>query len=279
LRHAADHAVVSQALTTSVSQPFVIDNRPGADGAIAARAARSAPADGYTLFFATSSVLALSLVTTPAPFNTLADFVPVSSVGRFAFCLYVHPNVAQSLGEFVVYARANPGKLNYASNNVAEHLAASQFMKAAGVTMVRVPYKGAAQAMPDLIAGRVQVNFGPMAAGLSHVKERRLRILATLLPERTALTPDIPTMAEAGFPGVSVQTYQMILAPAKTPGQITDRLSREVNLALQNAEVRSQLEKHALVVEGTTRERLAVMLRQGNRIWAQFFEENRPAQN
>lgn len=266
--------IVAQALAPSLGQPMIVENRPGADGAIAAQSVAASPADGHTLLWATNAVLALAVMSKPAPFDTLVDFAPVGSVGRFAFGMYVHPGVpSQNLGDFLGYARANPGKLNYASSNLAEQLAAAQFMKVAGVDMVRIPYKGSAQLMPDLIAGRVQVNFGPVGGAVAHAKEGRIRMLATLLPQRTALTPDVPTTAEAGLPGVSVSSHQMILAPARTPQAAIDRLSRELDAALRDAEVRAQLARLALTVEPATPEQLAASIRDAERTWAQFFRE------
>ena len=266
---------VGQALSKSLGQPVIVESKPGADGAIAAQTVASAPADGYTLLFAVSSMTAIPLLTKPAPFDLVADFTPVSLVGRFAFCMYLHPGVpATSVAEFVTYAKANPGKLNYATSNLGEHLAATQFMKATGIDMVRVPYKGAAQAMPDLIAGRVQVNFGPLSGGLPYVIDGRLRALAILLPQRISIAPNIPTMAEAGVQGVSVLSWQAIFAPAKTPKEIVNRLAREVNAVLQETEVRVQLDRQALYTEGSTPQALAATLQEDTRAWSQFIREN-----
>ena len=266
--------IVSQALTKSLGKPVIIENKPGADGAIGAQTVKAATPDGYTLFWGTSGVLALPVIAKPVPFDVVTDFAPVSSVGQFAFGMYVHPGVpSKSLKDFIAHARAHPGQLNYATGNTAEHLAAARFMKAAGVDMVRVPYKGSAQLMPDLIAGRVQVNFGPVGGALQHAREGKIRMLATLLPERTPVTPEVPSMAEAGVPGLVVGTYQMILAPAKTPRPIVDRLVRDVNLALKDAGVRAQLEQLALSVEGSTPEGLATFIQDNNRIWSQFARD------
>jgi tripartite-type tricarboxylate transporter receptor subunit TctC len=142
-------------------QPVVVENRPGADGAIAAQAVATAAPDGYTLFFASTAVFAIPHVVKPAPYQ-MADFVPVSSVGKFDFCLYVSNGVpARTPQELIAHARAHPGKLNYATNNLGEQLLSSQFIKAAGgIDMVRVPYKGMAQAMPDLIAATCRSSSG-----------------------------------------------------------------------------------------------------------------------
>ena len=266
---------VGQALSQSIGQPVIIDNRPGADGTIAAQVVLAAPADGYTLLFAVSSMVALPLIKRTAPFDPLTDFAPISTIGRFPFCMYVAPDVpARTVAEFVSYARANPGQVNYASSNLGEHLAAAQFMKATGISMVRVPYKGASQAMPDLVAGRVHVNFGPVSGGLPLVKEGRLRMLATLLPQRTPMTPQVPTLAEAGVTGVSVPSWQALLAPALTPRRIVELLSRETNRVLTRPEVQAKLDGLSLLVEGSTPEALAARMREDLRSWAEFVRES-----
>jgi tripartite-type tricarboxylate transporter receptor subunit TctC len=191
--------ITANQLSKSLGQPVVVENRPGADGAIAAQTVKAAAPDGYTLLFATNSVLAIPLLSKSAGFDAFADFMPVSTVGRFPFALFVHPEVpSKSVKDLVDYARANPGKLNYATVNPGEQLITGQFIKATGVDMVRVPYKGGAAALPDLVAGRIHVYFTPVGNGLAHAKEGRVRMLATLLPERTPLAPEVPTMAEAG---------------------------------------------------------------------------------
>jgi len=262
---------VAQAMSKSMGQPIVVENKPGADGAIAAQAVVGAPADGYTLLFATSSVMALPYVAKPAPFDA-ADLAPVASVGRFAFGMFVNPAVpSQSMQAFIAYARANPGKLNFGSANVAEQMASAQFIKATGTDMVRISYKGSAQAMPDLIAGRIQVYFSPVSAGLQHVREGKLRMLAVLVPQRLASAPEVPTMAESGVDGVSVHSYQMFVAPGRTPRDIVDRLAGEVNAALKDPEVRAQLESRALFIEGTKPDALSAMVRAAGQDWVGYM--------
>jgi tripartite-type tricarboxylate transporter receptor subunit TctC len=264
--------ITAQAIEKSLGQPIVVENRPGADGAIAAMSVKSAPADGYTLFFATSSVLSTPLVSKAANFDPLTDFVPISTVGRFPYAMFVHSDVpAASVRDFISYARANPGKVNYGTVNAGEQLAAAQFVKASGVEMLHVPYKTVP--VTDLITGRIQVYFGPVGNGLAHVKDGRLRMLAMLVSERSPLAPDVPTMVEAGVNGISVFSYQMFVAPAKTPPEIVERLSKEINAALRTPEVRAQLERVSLAVEGMTPPQLARSLEDANRAWAQFYRE------
>ena len=186
------------------------------------------------------------------------------------------PNApARSVGEFIAYARANPDVLNYASNNLSEFMGATQFMKATGTSMVRVPYKGGAQSMPDLIAGRVQANFAPVSAALPYVRDGRLRMLAVLLLQRSPLVPDVPTMAETGVPGISVPGWQAIFAPAKTPKEIIDRLFREIDRTLQSPEVRAQFDRQAVQVEGSTPEALAAIIEEDLRTWRQVHPRKR----
>lgn len=266
---------LGQVLAKSLTQPIIIENRPGASGALAAQAVMNAAPDGYTLLWGVGSMVAIPLLQKKPPFQAMSDFTPISSVGRFTFAMYVHPHVpATSIAELITFARANPDKLNYAASNWGELMATAQFMKAAGIAMVAVNYKGAAQAMPDLLAGRVQVNIGPIAGGLAHVKDGRLRLLAILSQQRSTLVPDVPTMAEVGWPSVSVPTWQAIFAPPKTPQEIVDRVSREVSAILRNPEMRETFERMALEAAGSTPEMLAATIKEDLRAWTQFVRES-----
>lgn len=260
-------------LSKLLGQSIVIDNRPGADGAIAAKAVISAAADGHTLFFTSSSVLALPLVTKPAPFDTLTDMTPVIGVGRFTYAMYVNPGMpTQSMKDFIAHGRNNPGKVTYGSSNLAEFLAAVQVMKPTGVEMLRVPYKGQAQMMPDLVAGRVQVGFGPLGGGLPFAKDGRVRILA-VSPQRSSLVPEVPTMAEVGIRDFYVASFQMILAPARTPPEIVNRLARDTAIALQEPELRSRLESMALVIDAAMPQALTASIRESDIIWSRFAQD------
>jgi tripartite-type tricarboxylate transporter receptor subunit TctC len=265
--------ITARALEKSMGQPVVVENKPGAEGAIAANTVKNAPSDGYTLFFATSSTLSTPLVMKAAGFDPIADFAPISTVGRFPYAMFIHTDVpAHSVREFVAHARANPGKLNYGTLNVGEQLAAAEFLKATGVEMVRIPYKQSP--VMELVAGRIQLYFGPVGNALAQSKEGRVRLLATLVPERTPLTPDVPTLGEAGGIGItSGYSYQMFLAPAKTPREVVERLSREINAAVANPQVRAELEKVSLMAEGMTPAQLSRQIADAQRTWAQFFRE------
>jgi tripartite-type tricarboxylate transporter receptor subunit TctC len=264
--------ITANEVAKALGQAMVIENKPGADGAIAANTVKNAPPDGYTLFFATSASLSTPLISSAAGFDPLADFAAISTVGRFPYALFVHTDVpAKSIKELVAYARANPGKINYGTVNAGEQLASAQFLKATGTDMTRIPYKAAP--VVDLVAGRIQVYFGPVGNVIAHVKDGRARMLAVLAPERSPLAPDVPTMAEAGVPGITVYSYQMFLAPARTPPEVIDRLSREINSALRKPGIRADLEKTSLIIEGMTPQQLARSIEEANRTWAQFFRD------
>jgi tripartite-type tricarboxylate transporter receptor subunit TctC len=264
--------ITARAIEKALGQPVVIENKPGGDGAIAAMTVKTSPPDGHTLFYATSSTLATPLVSRAADYNALRDFTPISTVGKFPYGMFVHPGVpAENLKEFIAYARAHPGKLNYGTVNSAEHLAATQFAKAAGLDLVRIPYKQGA--VTDLVAGRIQVCFGPVGNYIGYVRDGRLRMLAMMAPERSPLAPEVPTLAEAGINGIGTHSYQMFLAPAGTPVAVTERLSREVNAALRDPAVRLELEKTSMQVEGMTPQQLRATLEAADRTWAAFFRE------
>lgn len=265
---------VARNLSVALNQPVVVDNKAGADGIVAAREVIDTPADGYTLLFATGSMPATPLLKTPRSFDWQEGLAAVGKVGRVSFCLVVHPDVpATNVAEFVAYARTHPGKLNFASSTLGELMVASQFMQATGIRMTRVPYKGGVQAMPDLLAGRVQVMFGPVTLVQAHAKNGAIRVLATLLPQRSGALPDTPTLDEAGYPGVSVPTWQSIFVPAKTPRAVVSRLATELMAVLAKSEVRSEIEQRAIFVEPSTPQELAATVEREQDAWRKLIAE------
>jgi tripartite-type tricarboxylate transporter receptor subunit TctC len=192
------------------------------------------------------------------------------------FCLYVNPDVpARTVAELVAHVKANPGKLNYAVAANSEFMAASQLMKATGMRMEKVPYKGSAQAIPELLAGRVQVYFAPMTPErLGYAKDGRLRMLATVSPARTPFTPQVPTMAEAGYPEIVLTRWNSLLGPPKLPADVVGRIAREVEKVLANPEVRAQFDNLTLEAGSSTPETLAAMERSASTMWKDFVREN-----
>jgi len=265
---------VAQQLSTSLGQVVNVENKPGANGLVAAREALSAPADGYTLLYAPGSMIATPLLAKGSGLDWSQDLAPLGKVGRVPFALAVHPGVAaQTVADLVRQARQQPGVFNVATSTPSEVLAAAQVMKAAGIQLTRVPYKGGTQALPDLLAGRVQIMFGPLALLQPQAKSGALRILATLTPERNVALPEVPTMAEAGLPGVDVPTWQGLYAAAKVPQVLRARLAAEVAAAVARPEMRAEFDRRMLVVEGASAQDLAETIKRELAVWSAVVDE------
>jgi tripartite-type tricarboxylate transporter receptor subunit TctC len=247
---------VAQELGKSLGQQLVVDNRAGAGGAIGAELAARSPADGYTLFLGgVGSHVVNPSLHAKLSYDPIRDFAPVTLIASAPSVLVVNPSLqATSIAEFTALAKANPGKLNYASNGngSSAQLAAVLYESMAGVRMVHVPYKGVAPALVDLMSGEVQLMFGTLVAILPHIKAGRLRALAVTGRNRSAPLPEVPTLAESGLPGYEAGSWYGILAPAGTPGAIVARLNAEINAAIRQPEVRERLAAEGAEVLGGT---------------------------
>jgi tripartite-type tricarboxylate transporter receptor subunit TctC len=268
--------IIAVPMSQSLGQPVVVENRPGADGAIAAdHIAKSAP-DGYTLFLASyTNLSALPNIRKNLPFDALGDFTPVSSVGKLSFFLVVHPELpVRKAEDFIRYARANPGKINYGSANATSMLGPALLASFASLDMHSVPYKGEALALNDLLSGRLQLMFisGTL---VPHVKDGKLRALATTLDARSPLLPEVPTMPEAGLPPFPINPWIALLAPAKTPKEIVERLSRETNAALKRPEIKTQLDNQGFEGAGSTPEQMATVMRDQLDAWKRTIADLR----
>jgi len=267
--------IIGQALSQGLGQTLLIENRAGADGVIGAEAVINAAPDGYTLFFGTNTALvAVPVLRKNPPYDSRVAFAPISLLGRFVFFAYISSTVpANTLTEFIQHAKNNPGKLNYGTGNSTAIVATVQMMRLAGISMVQVPYKGDAPTIADLLAGRVQFAMITTASALALAKEGRLRVLATLLPNRSSLAPEVPTMVEAGLSGVSILPWASLLGPAKMPRDAVDRLSRELNVVLKRTEVREQLSRQAFEAEGSSPEAMTAFLAEQIDSWGRAVKE------
>jgi len=256
--------VLSASVSQAIGQPLLVENKAGADGAIAAAEVAKAPADGYTLLMATNSPMsAVPAMKKVPPYDPVADFTPITDVGRYTFFIVVHPDVpAKSLAELIAYARANPGKLNYATGNTTGIVSTAFFAAQAQIQMVHVPYKGEPQALTDLVAGRVQVMFCSSGTSVPMIREGRLRALVTTLPRRTHLMPEVPTIAEAGMPQFSITSWAGLFGPAKMPRAVVERLNREFVAAMGRADVQAAMEKQAFALSPSSPERLAAFVKE-----------------
>lgn len=254
---------LSTHLAAALGKPVVIENRAGADGAIAAQeAARSAP-DGHTIYFATASSLSyLPAVRKALPFDPIADFSPVTRFVTFTFFLMVHESVpGRTLDEVIAHVRANPGKLSYGTANSTGILATAQLAKSANLDMVHVPYKGESQTVVDLTTGRIHMLWATPAITATLMKDNKTRPVAVLLPSRSALMPEVPTLAEAGQPLVDISPWGAMFVPAKTPREIVERLHREINVVMARADLREQMDKLGLPMKGSSPEECGAFLK------------------
>ena len=237
--------LVTQRLSSSLGQTFLIENRPGAGGDIAAAALVQAAPDGYTLLIA-SVAASINATLHPNPsFHFPADMTPVSGISTVPLVMAVNPTVpAKTVSEFIAYARSNSGKLSMASPGIgtAGHVAGELFKMMAGVDMVHVPYHGGAPALTDLLGGRVQVEFGPLPDAIGYIKARKLRALAVTTAARSPALPDVPTVSEF-VPGYEASAWWGMCAPKNTPMTIVGALNEQINAALADATIKDRFAK------------------------------------
>jgi tripartite-type tricarboxylate transporter receptor subunit TctC len=267
--------IVARGLTQSLGQPVVIDNRPGADGAIGAEAVIKSPPDGYVLLFSTNTaMLAPATFRAKPPYDPLTAFTPISLVGRGTFFLYIHPDMpATTLAQFVAHAKLNPGKLNNAAANSTATLASAQLLRAAGMDLAHVPFKGEGTAIIELLSGRVQMMFASDTSLLAQAKDGKVRVLATLTATRSALAPDVPTFAEQGFGSVSVSPWTAVFGPPQMPENVVARLTRDLNAFLRTPEAIDQLARQGTVAEGSSPAELGTFVKDQLAAWARAAQD------
>ena len=256
--------VLAPVVSATLGQQVVIDPKPGADGAISAsEVARSTP-DGYTLGVGSGGPLAaVPALRKNPPYDVVKDFTPITDIGRYTVFLFINASLpATNFQEFVAHVKANPGKVAYGTGNPSGIVAWAQLNSLLGLDMLHVPYKTAPQVMPDLLANRVQALMDPPAVAISHVRDGKLRALATTLNRRSPLLPDVPTVHEAGVPQYTISNWMGLVGPAKLPREIVDRVNREFGAALRRPEVIEALQKQAFMPNPSTPEQFAAFIQE-----------------
>lgn len=264
---------VARHITMALKQPVVIDNRAGAGGNVGTLALSRAKPDGYTLGILTVSAMSIGPhVTKNLGFNPSKDFTPVTNVVRTDGAIVAHSSTPFStVQELVRFAKANPGKVSYASvgNGSVPHLTAEMFSQQAGISMLHVPYRGGAAAFQDVLAGHIQLSFETsLVSTVSNLSSGRLKILGTTGPKRAGAVPNVPTIAESGFPNFSAQAWFGLFGPANLPRQIVDSLNKITTAALRNAEVAAKFAKLGVTPDPHTPESFASFLQVEDKRWA-----------
>jgi tripartite-type tricarboxylate transporter receptor subunit TctC len=266
---------VGQQMSQRLAQPFVIENRPGASGNLGVDLVAKSPPDGYTLAVVVNTV-AINPSLYKLPYDPVNDFAPVGMVARGGMALVVHPSVsAANTRELVQRAKQNPGKINYASPGIGspQHLAMELFKYAAGIDMLHIPHKGSAEAVTAMLAGHTDIMFMPVHTTLPHVKSGKLRVLSVASLARQPLLPDAPTVVEsAAIPGFDVDLWYAMLAPAKTPREVTEKLNAELHQILNVPTVRDKLSGQGLQATPSTPEQYSALLRSDIDKWAKVIK-------
>ena len=260
-----------------LGQQIVVDNRSGASGTIGVETSARAAPDGYTWGLGTTTTHALAAILNPRlSYDPARDFTAVAMLGDSPYFLTTYPGLpAANFKEFVAHARANPGKLHYASvgNFSVGHLTGELLKKATGIDMVHVPYKGSNLALIDLLAGRIQLNISTIAASLPHVKAGKLRALGVTSLKRISTLPQTPTIAESGHPGFQSSLWVGAFVPARTPGALVARLNRDINSTLESAEVRSALADQAFEPGTSTPAAFGKFIRDETARWRKVIQD------
>jgi len=237
---------IGQKLSAQLGQPIVVENKPGAGSTIGVAYVAKAPPDGYTLLFTTISMAINASLRPKLTYDSIKDLQPIVQISSLPLVLVINPSLPpKTFQEFVAYAKANAGKLNYASSGsgTSPHLAGEMFKTMTGISMTHIPYKGNAPVLNDLLAGQVDVHFGLVPGMLPYIKSGKLRALAVTTKTRVASLPDVPTIMELGYPNYEINSWQGLFAPANTPPDIIAKLNETTNRILSDPEFRAVLAK------------------------------------
>ena len=269
--------IVAKHVGEAVGQPIVVENRGGAGAIIGTDLVNKSDPDGYTLLLGQSGPISINpAVYKKLPYDPLKDFAPVTLTTSFPYIMVVNPKLGvKTVQEFVALAKSKPGELNYGTTGIggANHLVAELFDSKAGIKMTHIPYRGTALAVADLLAGQVQVVFADPVSALTHVNAGTLVALAVTSKDRSPVAPDVPTISESGYPGIDAVGWHGILAPARTPAAIVERLNTEIVKALKAPETTKLLEGQAMTVVGNSPDAFASFIRQDIAVWKEVADQ------
>ncbi len=268
---------IAQKLTESWGQPVVIDNRGGAGGNLGTDIAAKAAPDGYTVVMVIVGHAINASLYSKLPYDPVKDFAPVSPTGAATIVLVAHPSLqAKTVKELTALGKSKPGKINWGSpgTGTPHHLAGEMFKTLTGIDMVHIPYKGAAPAIVDVLGGQVSLAFVSLPAALPHIRAGKLTALGTSGPQRSAVAPDVPTIAEAGFPGYELENWYGLLAPAGTPRTVVTKLNGEIVKILQAPDVKERLNSQGFEIRTSTPEQFAAYLKSEIVKWAKIVKDS-----
>jgi tripartite-type tricarboxylate transporter receptor subunit TctC len=261
--------IAGQELSQSFGQPVVVLPKPGADGALSGLELKRSTPDGYTFLFGSNSALAVVVgLRKEPPYDPMKDFTPITYLGDNTFFIVVHPSVpGKSIADLVAYAKANPKAVAYPTGNTYALVATATFATSNGILMHPVPYKSEPDAIPDLLSGRVQLLFGTFTSVGTHVKDGKLKVLATTLNERSPLMPDVPTLPEAGQPKLPIGPWFGLVGPAGLPPAIVARMNKEMVAVLAKPSVKELMLRHGFMAKSSTPEALGAYIKEQVAVW------------
>ena len=267
--------ILAQHLTTSLGQTVVVENKPGADGLIAADYVIRAEPDGHTFFMATNTpMMQIPLLKKNPPYDPIASFAPVTLIGRYIFVMVANSKLPyKTASELIAYGRQNPGKLNFGSHSGVTQLMFSRISKQNDIQMNLIPYKGEAPNVNDLLGGHVQFTFVSTISTMQHISDGKLIPMAMLLNKRSPLLPNVPTVSEAGLPSLGAESWAALFGPAKLPPAIATKMSESIREAMANSEVRARIERQGFDLEGSTPAQLGAYVSSQLKDWKQSFTE------
>jgi len=268
--------IVGQRLQEALGRTFVVDNRPGADGAIAAEIVAKAPADGYTFYVASNSITIAPVLYSKTPYDPVKDFSPVSLVAAFPSLLIVHPSLnVSTVKDLIALAKAKPGQLSFASSGAGTtpFMGMGLFMSMAGIKMVHVPFKGSAPAVAATLSGETQLMMGDLSTTAQHAKAGKVRALAVTSPRRLPLVPDVPTLSESGLAGFDTATWIGVLGPAGTPRPIVDRIAAEIGRYAAVPASKERFVNMGAELVGSTPEQFGERIRSDMAMWTKVIKD------